>query len=147
MNTYLSLVSEETPSQHAAAVDPIARGDESAGVPQDIRKKLESRQPVQLLPTPTPGAWTKCVLIIDRIGSLVSVAGQPALVMRGVGWNGDASPIRLLPCRSLEHAERIQSQSADYAFFRVVGLQTRYQGQPYVLLQQTIRVYGHGNFT
>ena len=62
------------------------------------------------------------------------------------GWNVGKTRYELLPCGVLEQALQTQAASPERIRFSVAGLVTEFKGKKYLLLQRTIRAYGHGNF-
>jgi len=71
---------------------------------------------------------------------------QCEFVFDALGRNVQQILLRLLPCQTLEWAERRQSAEADRLRFKIAGILTKYKGNHYLLLERTTRVYSHGNF-
>ncbi len=75
-------------------------------------------------------AITQYVFVIDALG-------------RSATSTGDT--FRLLPCRTLELAEQVQSVEPDQVRFNIAGIVTEYRGEKFLLLHRATRAYSHGN--
>ena len=92
-------------------------------------------------------------ILADRIGFIRDM-GQGAestwrevsFVLDALGRTEAKISLRLLPCETLEQAQRQQSAELDRLRFKIAGIVTEYKGERYLLPQRATRVYSYGNF-
>lgn len=86
-------------------------------------------------------------IFADRTAFLVELDND-RLVMApdALGRNIQKLTLRLLPCEVLELTEREQSAEPEPIRFKIVGIQTKYKGESYLLLHRATRAYSHSNF-
>ncbi|MHC4153489.1 MAG: hypothetical protein ACYST6_00970 [Planctomycetota bacterium] len=145
--------SEQQNNSQAPAKEP----NDVVTIPQEVMDKL---QPAKLIGrtavegSPASGfdaGWG--YLIAERTGSFTNLGEQStgagrkaAFVVDGLGRNLPEARFELLPCETLERAEREQSASLEQLRFKIAAIATTYRGRGYLLLQKAGRAYGYGNF-
>ena len=86
-------------------------------------------------------------VLAERTGFLVEQDGGYGLFAPdALGRRVEEESLRLLPCWTLEQAERQQAAEPERVRHKIAGIVTMYKGTRYLLLQRAIRVYSHGNF-
>jgi hypothetical protein len=87
-------------------------------------------------------------ILANRTGFIRESARDLDFVLDALGLNVQPAGggLRLLPCQTLELAERGQSAEADPIRFKMAGIVTEYKGNKYLLLQRATKTYSHGNF-
>jgi hypothetical protein len=134
------------------------QGDPELTIPKEVAEKLRNRRMVRGPQRKGGQSELKRALdrmLVDAIGRIEPVTSdlQPptspdrfVFVPDAFGWNIDKTRYELLPCGVLEQALQTQTASPEPIRFNVAGLVTEFKGKQYLLLQRTIRAYGHGNF-
>jgi len=133
-------------------------GDPELTIPQEVVEKLKDRRfvrgPQHQVGKPRSQRAPDRMLV-DAIGRIEPAASGPqspaspdrfVFVPDAFGWSIDKTRYELLPCGVLEQALQTQAASPERIRFSVAGLVTEFNGKKYLLLQRTIRAYGHGNF-
>jgi hypothetical protein len=119
---------------------------DAVGIPQEVLEKLQEHRELE-----PPQAGERLVgsadtLILDRRARISMHGAVARLHLVSLGRNPETATYQVLPGRTLEQVERIQAVHADPVYFRIVGIETRFQGKSYLLLQRAVRLYGFGNF-
>jgi hypothetical protein len=87
-------------------------------------------------------------MIVNRLVTIAPTPDGDWMEARFVADNTlREQPIRLLPCRMLEIAERLDAETKRRVVkFRVSGWTTTYEGRQYMLLRKAIKVHRIGRF-
>jgi hypothetical protein len=123
---------------------------EGAAPAVETRKEPEKepqKAPQKEAEQPQRAAMKLDTVLADRTAVLVKQAdGRFVFVLDAYGLSvGDIS-FRLLPCEALELTEARQVAELNAVRFKIAGIQTKYKGTDYLLLQKATRAYSHGNF-
>ncbi|UCG56855.1 MAG: hypothetical protein JSU70_18555 [Phycisphaerales bacterium] len=154
----LSKVEESAPSrpdggvEHSTSQESQQRPDPTAlkpgaelGIPQEVMDKLKKRKTIRRQPA-AQSATKPDTIIVDRVGFIRHMGPQAFFALDAIGRNVQHTSFGLLPCRTLELAQRQLVAQPDPIRFRVAGIVTEYKGKKLLLLQKATRVYSHGNF-
>ncbi|MFC1652856.1 hypothetical protein ACFL3F_03955 [Planctomycetota bacterium] len=148
--TYFVPIGGQVKQEGAVIAPPTLVPKESAldalGIPTDVLKKLQEHHVLEPRQEGERMVGDTDTLLLDRRARIVVQGDAVQLDLVSQGRNPKAATYRLLPCRTLEHTERVQAVQADPVYFRVVGIETQFQGESYLLLQRAVRLYGFGNF-
>lgn len=137
--------SESPPSEKVTVT--INEPNDMLAIPDDIIKKLKTRNSVQPYEIKKAIELKEDFLLVDRAGYFIKDKdGGFHFVPDGLGKEISNLSFRLLPCQILEQVCLTQQAELERLRFRVSGLVTQYDGKSYILLQKAIRLYGHGNF-
>jgi len=121
------------------AAPAVETGKESEKEPQKAPEK-EGEQPQR-------AAMKLDTVLADRTAVLVKQDnGRFVFVLDAYGLSVEDVSFRLLPCEALELTEARQVAELNPVRFKIAGIQTKYKGTDYLLLQKATRVYSHGNF-
>lgn len=150
------------PAPAALPTGPLDANDVTAGavasegmpIPEEIAARLRNRRAArapqravsQDVRADKAPAQALTGVLVDAVGFIESRRGARVFVPNALGQNVAEMHYELLPCRTLEQAERRLAGSTDPIRLKVAGLVTEYQGTKYLLLQRVIRVYNYGNF-
>jgi hypothetical protein len=126
----------------------INEPNDAFAVPESIVAKLEDRKVIRFEQLGKRVELKEDSILADRTGLIINQGDRFVFVFDGVGRSvqPDESAIRLLPCESLERANRRMASAIEPLRFKVAGILTRYKDQYYLLLQRAAPAYGHGNF-
>jgi hypothetical protein len=129
---------------------PSPRGDPNEGnalaIPEEVLALLKNdERPAVAKPTESSNPVAQDPLLLGRRGFIERDGDATFLVLDDLGRNISGEKLRLLPCRVRETIENRQARHAERLWFRVSGMQTRFQGQDYLLPYQAARLYGNGN--
>lgn len=126
----------------------INEEDDAFAMPDEVLSRLS---PKRIVSTPElkKGLELKADSILaGRTGRItVQTDGRAVFVLDSLGRNLPRVSLPLLPCQTLQYAERKQAAEPEPLRFKVSGIVTRYKGKNYLLLQQATRVYSHQNFS
>ncbi len=151
----------DAPGEEAQAVRKPAKdaaGDPELAIPQEVIEKLKERRFVRGPQREGDKSGVRRSpdrMLVDAIGRIEPIASGSqsqavperfVFVADAFGWNVGRTRYELLPCGVLEQALQSQAASPERIRFNVVGVVTEYEGKKYLLLQRTLRAYGHGNF-
>lgn len=121
------------------AAPAVETAKESGKKPQKAPEK-EGEQPQR-------AAMKLDTVLADRTAALVKQdGGRFVFVLDAFGLSVQGVSFRLLPCEALELTEARQVAELNPGRFKIAGIQTKYKGTDYLLLQKATRVYSHGNF-
>lgn len=134
----------DTAAQEPASGD--VKQEDRLNIPDFIKAQRQGPSVVRTRTAPTYAAIKPNRVVSDRMGYIKQQADGPVFVYDGLGQNRQVTQLRLLPCALLESMEHQQARNPDRLYFRIAGVQTLYQGQPYLLLRRIRRAYSHGNF-
>jgi hypothetical protein len=119
---------DEAEKDSAPAKEPQKDPEKEAEQPQRAAMKLDA-------------------VLADRTAVLVKQdSGRFVFVLDAFGLSVQDVSFRLLPCEALELTEARQVAELNPVRFKIAGIQTKYKGTDYLLLQKATRVYSHGNF-
>jgi hypothetical protein len=128
----------------------VAEPNDDLGIPKEILEKLRTRQSPPLAArqqTERLITIKQNSVLANRIGFLVrQTDGNIFFNFDALGRSLQQTSLRLLPCQTLELAERRQSAEPDPIRFKIAGIVTEYKGEKFLLLHRATRVYSHGNF-
>jgi hypothetical protein len=137
---------EQTPEP----VGPIIESDPNLTIPQEIVEKLRDRRPIrgpQRRSEPKEGQTQDLGrMVVDSVGLIEQENGRWIFTPYALGWNISDVRHELLPCTTLEQAQRLQATLLEPLRFDVAGLVTQFQGRTYLLLRRAVPVYNYGNF-
>ena len=122
-----------------------AEGADPLAIPAEIQKRLAEYEVTRQRSTGTALIPVGLHVLVDEVGLIVPSQGKVFFVTDPLGLNAMPSVFELLPCRTLESMERVQSQSPEPARFRVAGLVTEYRRKPCLLLHRAVHEYDYGN--
>lgn len=114
------------------------------GIPPDVLSQMENDGASSERPGPRM-AIKKDALVFGRRAFSETTGEVTTLILTGMGQNVSQKPIRVLPSRMRDKIEGLQRWYADPLMFRVAGVQTQFQGQPYILLHQAVQLFDYGN--
>jgi hypothetical protein len=148
------------PARAALPTGPLDANDVTAGaaategmpIPEEIAARLRNRRaaraPQRSVSEDVRADKARALtgVLVDAVGFIESRRGARVFVPNTLGQNVAEMRYELLPCRTLEQAERRLAGSTEPIRLKVAGLVTEYQGTKYLLLQRVIRVYNYGNF-
>ena len=141
-----SLTSQK--SQQQETKPTINEPNDALAMPQEIIEKLKTRKIVRMAQLRKGLELETDCILADRTGFIIKQnEGGLGFTLDALGRNAGQLSLRLLPCQTLEQAQRKQSAEPDPLRFKAAGIVTKYRGQYYLLLQRAIRVYSHANFT
>jgi len=126
----------------------INEPNDAFAVPEEIVAKLEDRKVVRFEQLGKGMELKEDSILADRTGLIVNRDGRFVFVFDGIGRNVQPaeSAIWLLPCESLERANRRQASGLEPVRFRAAGILTKYKDHYYLLLQRATPAYNHENF-
>lgn len=142
----------QTPGQDTP---DVMRPDGSNGalvIPAEALERLRGRRPVRGLQRRESAAGagrprSRPTGMLANVDGLIELRrGRWCFVPDGLGWNVSTVRYELLPCTTLEQAQRALAASPTPVRFNVSGLVTGYRGAKYLILQRAVRVYDYGNF-
>jgi hypothetical protein len=141
-------IQSQRTSAHTENKPIINEPNDAFAVPEDIVAKLEDRKIVRFEQLGKPVELKEDSILADRTGLIINRDDRFVFVFDGIGRNVQPaeSGIRLLPCESLEQANRWQESSLEPLRFKVAGILTKYKDRYYLLLQRAAAVYSNGNF-
>jgi hypothetical protein len=84
-------------------------------------------------------------LILDRCGYLTTRNNRSLFRLDGLGQSQGRDVFEVLPGAMLERVEQSQAVKTGRAWFRIVGVVSRFQGQPVLFLYRAVNVYPYGN--
>ena len=85
--------------------------------------------------------------LADRTANLIKQDdGKFVFLLDALGLTAGKTSLQVLPCEVLELTELRVGEVLNPIRFKIAGIQTKYKGKDYILLQKATRVYGHGNF-
>ena len=119
---------------------------DTLGIPEAIERDRRTRRLVDRPTAEVAQPSQPDALMLDRVGYLTSQGDTSVFVLDGLGRTVNSRHLALLPNRLLDTLQQQQAAALGRLHFRIVGLITVYQGQEYLLLQRTARVYNYGNF-
>ncbi len=109
--------------------------------------KKPQKAPEKEAESPQRAAMKLDTVLADRTAALVKQdGGRFVFVLDAFGLSVQGVSFRLLPCEALELTEARQVAELNPGRFKIAGIQTKYKGTDYLLLQKATRVYSHGNF-
>jgi len=109
--------------------------------------KEPQKEPEKEGEQPQRAAMKLDTVLADRTAVLVKQDdGRFVFVLDAFGLSVQDASFRLLPCEALELTEARQVAELNPVRFKIAGIQTKYKGTDYLLLQKATRVYSHGNF-
>lgn len=110
-------------------------------------EKKPQKPPEKAGEQPQRAAMKLDTVLADRTAVLVKQDnGRFVFVLDAYGLSVEDVSFRLLPCEALELTEARQVAELNPVRFKIAGIQTKYKGTDYLLLQKATRVYSHGNF-
>lgn len=117
-------------------------------IPKNLIEKLKTRRIVRTEQLLKGLELKQDFILADRTGLIVKQAsGELMFVLDALGRNIQQQiSLCLLPCQTLEWAQRKQYAELERSRFKVAGIVTKYKGKHYLLLQRAIRAYSHENF-
>jgi len=145
---------EQTPEP----VGPIIESDPNLTIPQEIIEKLRDRRPIRgarrnseskegQTADGKPGSRSALGrMLVDSVGLIEQENGRWTFTPYALGWNISRERHEVLPCTTLEQAQRLQATLLEPLRFDVAGLVTQFQGRTYLLLRRAVPVYNYGNF-
>ena len=145
---------DEAQKDSAPAKEPEKAPDKSIkeGAAPAAETAKESEKKPQKAPEkegeqPQRAAMKLDTVLADRTAVLVKQDnGRFVFVLDAYGLSIQDVSFRLLPCEALELTEARQVAELNPVRFKIAGIQTKYKGTDYLLLQKATRVYSHGNF-
>ncbi len=115
-------------------------------MPEEIVEKLKVRKVIQLEQLSKGFELKQDYIMADRAGYITQQSdGKYIFTLDAMGQSIQNISLRLLPCQALEHALERQKSEMEQPRFKVSGIITQYQGQKYLLLQQSTQSYSYGN--
>lgn len=163
----------EAPPVQERELEPIVRDpNDVLDIPLDILEKLRARREEMSMTAkpvvdidrvsvdnpnltgkndeqPEPEHYSQGAdsVFVDRTAFLVGQSDDRLVfALDALGRNIQQRSLRLLPCETLEFAERTRSAELEPVRFKIAGILTMYEGEEYLLLQKATRTYSHGNF-
>jgi hypothetical protein len=141
----------EEQSQQTTGGPTINEPNDALTVPKEIIARLQTRRIIPAeQPSKQPASGvelTQDFILVDRTAVFVEqAAGYGLATLDALGRNTGRFSLRLLPCQTLEWAQRQQAAEPEQLRFKIAGRVTKYKGEYYLLLQRAIQVYSHGNF-
>jgi len=117
-----------------------------------IRPETEKVRKVEIEVGKRP-KYRRNPLLVDRIGYIVKADDKPCgevgnykFVPNAFGQGVSKESFILLPCQTMEEAERGLWASPDEVRYEVAGIVASFRGQKYLLLHRAVQVRSYGNF-
>ncbi len=142
----LSKTKELSTSQQQETEPTINEPNDALAIPKEIIEKLKPRKIVRTVQLRKGLELKTDSILANRTGFIRNSGHEVSFVLDALGRNVQQISFPLLPCETLERAQRTQSAEAEPARFKVAGILTRYKGKHYLLLERAIRVYSYQNF-
>ena len=129
----------------------MLKGTEERPIPVPPVPRTEDVKPAESVPpVPTvPGlSYGGASIVVNRLARLVPDRASGWMLARFESDNTlQQPPLRLLPCKVLERAERMTARApAKMVKFRVSGVITQYKGHRYLLLRKGVLEREMGQF-
>ncbi|MBW8016993.1 MAG: hypothetical protein FVQ82_12475 [Planctomycetes bacterium] len=115
-------------------------------IPKEIMEKFKLKRVENL------SKWKKNIIVMkdasltNRTGFITQGDGYKIFTIDAMGRKVDDTAFKLLPCETLQRAEKDIVTSPGRNRYKVSGTITMFKGQYYMLLQRTVKTYNHGNF-
>jgi hypothetical protein len=138
---------QESPEKPTAVVAAEPNG--APPIPSEIAEMLKNRPVLrgpQRLTTTGPSQMAPTRMLADVVGFLQQRQDRAVFVPDALGLSVSGVEYELLPCATLEEAQRLEAASPERVRFSVAGLLSEYKGKKYLLLQRAIRAYSFGDF-
>ena len=138
---------QESPEKPAVSVAVEPNG--APPIPSEVAEMLKNRQPLrgpQRPATTGPSQMAPTRMLADVVGFIQQRQDRAVFVPDALGLSVSGVEYELLPCATLEGAQRLEAASPDRVRFSVAGLLSEYKGKKYLLLQRAIRAYSFGDF-
>ncbi len=130
-------------SQTALAVN---EPNDPLSIPPEVLEKLTTGKVIEPIQIRSGIELKEDRILADRTGYISKQKdGRYTFSFDALGRNIDKTFITLLPCKALEIAIAEQKDEPETIRFKAAGIVTEYQGNFYLLLQRTSRVYSNGN--
>lgn len=134
------------PKQQELPQPAINDPNDTVIIPEEVIARLQTRRIVRPEQLRKGLELEQDSILTDRIGLIQHKEEETSFVFDGIGRNAPKISLHLLPCRTLELAQRQQSAEPDQVRFKIAGIITQYKGRRYLLLQRAMRIYSHQNF-
>lgn len=134
----------ETKKKPGKVVQDMTESDSI--IPEDVMKKFKLKRVENL------AKWKKNTMVLkdasltNRTGFITQGEGYKIFTIDAMGRNVDDAAFRLLPCETLQRAEKVIVTSPGRNRYKISGTITVFKGEYYMLLQRTVKTYNHGNF-
>ncbi len=138
-------VKEKTlePQSDSSAAAPT----DNLQIPKAVLDKLKTTKVIQPIKIEPAFELKQDQMLVDRTGFILKHPdGTFSFVLDGLGRNTTGQSFRLLECQALEKTLIAQASETERLRLSVAGINTRFQGKDYLLLQRAARVYTYGNF-
>jgi len=115
-------------------------------IPADVLKKLKPKNQPPLIKSKQIIQADADSILPSRTGFVIIDEQGKSFKIDALGRNVENINLELLPCQTLEKLENKIAKSPYRQRYRIVGITTKYKSNYYLLPQQAVRTYNHGNF-